>query len=52
MRERLLTPHGLRTLAPDEPGYAPRYRDGPLERDRAYHQGTARLRLMGLFADA
>ncbi len=37
----LLTPRGLRTLAPGSPGYAGHYGGGPSERDRAYHQGTA-----------
>ena len=36
----LLTPLGLRTLAPDDPDYHPQYRGGPVERDGAYHQGT------------
>jgi predicted glycogen debranching enzyme len=48
----LLTPAGLRTLAPDEPGYAPLHRgDGPA-RDRAYHQGTVWPWLLGPYADA
>ena len=48
----LLTPMGLRTLGRNEPGYAPRYEGGPLERDAAYHQGTAWPWLMGAFVDA
>src|SRR2546425_3010219 len=40
VEERLLTPLGLRSLAPGEPGYAPRYEGGGRERDRAYPQGT------------
>ncbi len=36
----LLTPVGLRTLAPGEPGYVPHYRGGVAERDGAYHQGA------------
>ena len=40
VRERLLTPFGLRSLAPGHPDYKPRY-DGDLRaRDAAYHQGT------------
>jgi glycogen debranching enzyme len=35
----LLTPLGLRSLAPGSPGYAPRYEGGPRQRDRVYHQG-------------
>ena len=49
---KLLTPLGLRTLAPEDPDYAPRYRGGPRERDAAYHQGTAWPWLMGPFVDA
>ena len=50
--ERLLTPLGLRTLAPGEPDYQPRY-DGDLRaRDAAYHQGTVWAWLMGPFIDA
>ena len=43
----LLTPLGLRTLDPAHPTYCPRYRGGPAERDRAYHQGTAWPWLLG-----
>jgi predicted glycogen debranching enzyme len=49
---RLLTPLGLRTLAPDDPAYVPHYHGGPYERDRAYHQGTAWPWLMGPFVEA
>jgi glycogen debranching enzyme len=48
----LLTPLGLRSLAPDEPGYAPRYEGGVRERDAAYHQGTVWPWLIGPYADA
>lgn len=38
VREQLLTPFGLRTLAPSDPNFKPRY-DGDLRaRDAAYHQ--------------
>jgi predicted glycogen debranching enzyme len=37
---RLLTPFGLRSLAPDCPGYHGRYEGGVEARDRAYHEGT------------
>jgi predicted glycogen debranching enzyme len=50
--ERLLTPFGLRTLAPEDPGYRPRYEGGAHERDSAYHQGTVWPWLMGAFVDA
>ncbi|TMB12791.1 MAG: glycogen debranching protein [Deltaproteobacteria bacterium] len=49
---RLLTPLGLRSLAPDEPGYAPRYEGGVRQRDGAYHQGTVWPWLMGPFVEA
>ena len=49
---RLLTPIGLRSLAPDEPGYRPRYEGGVRERDGAYHQGTVWPWLMGPFVEA
>jgi predicted glycogen debranching enzyme len=48
----LLTPIGLRSLAPSEPGFVPRYEGGPLERDAGYHQGTAWPWLLGPFVDA
>ena len=48
----LLTPLGLRTLAPDEPGYRPRYEGGVVARDGAYHQGTVWPWLMGPFVEA
>ncbi|MGF1508216.1 MAG: amylo-alpha-1,6-glucosidase [Myxococcota bacterium] len=52
VEEKLLTPLGLRSLAPDEDGYAPRYQGGVLERDGAYHQGTVWPWLIGPFVDA
>jgi predicted glycogen debranching enzyme len=52
VEERLWTPLGLRTLAPGEPGYTPRYQGGVAERDGAYHQGTAWAWLLGPFVEA
>ncbi|MGE5234869.1 MAG: amylo-alpha-1,6-glucosidase [Acidobacteriota bacterium] len=52
VEERLLTPVGLRSLAPGEPGYAGRYSGGPAERDRVYHQGTVWPWLLGPFVEA
>lgn len=46
---RLLTSHGLRSLAPGEPGYQGHYGGGPRERDGAYHQGTVWGWLLGPF---
>ena len=50
--DTLLTPLGLRTLAPDQPGYLGRHRGGPAGRDSAYHQGTAWPWLIGPYLDA
>jgi len=52
VEDRLLTPLGLRSLAPGEPGYAGRYEGGPRERDVRYHQGTVWPWLIASFADA
>jgi predicted glycogen debranching enzyme len=50
--ERLLTPVGLRSLAPGHPDYKPTY-DGDLRsRDAAYHQGTVWGWLIGPYVDA
>jgi predicted glycogen debranching enzyme len=48
----LLTPVGLRTLAPDERDYQPHYGGGPRERDGAYHQGLVWPWLLGPFVRA
>jgi len=48
----LWTPMGLRSLAPDAPGYVPRYEGGVHERDGAYHQGTVWPWLIGPFIEA
>jgi glycogen debranching enzyme len=48
----LLTPTGLRSLAPGESGYAAHYQGGPRERDAVYHQGTVWPWLMGPFVEA
>lgn len=48
----LLTPVGLRSLSPHEPGYVARYEGGPHERDAAYHQGTVWPWLIGPFVEA
>ena len=52
VRNRLLTPYGLRTLAPDDPHYRGRYDGGTAARDGAYHQGTVWPWLLGHYADA
>ena len=52
VQEQLLTPYGLRSLAPGDPQYRGRYTGGPVERDGAYHQGTVWPWLMGPFITA
>ena len=52
VRERLLTPVGLRSLAPGHPDYKPRYYGDLRARDAAYHQGTVWAWLIGPFVDA
>lgn len=49
---KLWTPLGLRTLARWYPDYHPRYAGGVIERDGAYHQGTAWPWLLGPFVEA
>ena len=49
---QLLTPIGLRSLAPGHPAYVGRYSGGVAERDGAYHQGTVWPWLMGAFVEA
>jgi predicted glycogen debranching enzyme len=48
----LLTPYGLRSLAPTDPQYRGRYEGDPLSRDSAYHQGTVWPWLLGPFLTA
>jgi predicted glycogen debranching enzyme len=50
--KRLLTPVGLRSLAPGHPGYKPKYWGDLRARDAAYHQGTVWAWLIGPFIDA
>jgi predicted glycogen debranching enzyme len=52
VKERLLTPYGLRTLEPGHPEYRARYEGTPLERDGAYHQGTVWPWLIGPYISA
>jgi glycogen debranching enzyme len=51
VRERLLTPMGLRTLDPGDPGYKGRFRGRMFERDAAYHNGTVWPWLLGAYAE-
>lgn len=48
----LLTPFGLRSLAPSDARYVGVYTGSPLERDSSYHQGTVWAWLIGGFVDA
>jgi predicted glycogen debranching enzyme len=48
----LLTPAGLRSLAPDDPRYAGQHTGDRWQRDGSYHQGTVWSWLMGPFVDA
>jgi glycogen debranching enzyme len=52
VRDRLLTPVGLRSLAPDDPDFKPKYFGDLRTRDAAYHQGTVWAWLVGPFVDA
>jgi len=52
VQESLLTPYGLRTLAPNDPCYRGRYTGTPAQRDEAYHQGTVWPWLIGPFISA
>jgi predicted glycogen debranching enzyme len=49
---QLLTSYGLRSLAPGERGYVPRYAGDVVSRDGAYHQGTVWAWLLGPFVRA
>jgi 4-alpha-glucanotransferase len=46
----LVTPYGLRSLAPDDLAYRPHITGPPPERDGAYHQGTVWAFLLGHWA--
>jgi predicted glycogen debranching enzyme len=48
----LLTPLGLRSLAPGDPRYLPHHRGDPAARDAAYHQGTVWPWMIGPYVDA
>ena len=52
VREKLLTPVGLRSLAAGHPDYKSRYYGDLRSRDAAYHQGTVWGWLIGPFVDA
>jgi predicted glycogen debranching enzyme len=52
VEQQLWTPMGPRSLAPGEPGYAPRYEGDLRTRDSEYHQGTVWPWLTGPFVEA
>jgi predicted glycogen debranching enzyme len=52
VQSRLLTPVGLRSLAPGEPEYKRQYFGDLRSRDAAYHQGTVWAWLIGAWIDA
>lgn len=52
VRKHLLTPFGLRTLAPSDPNYIGSYKGSLFERDRAYHNGTVWPWLIGPYVEA
>jgi glycogen debranching enzyme len=52
VQEYLLTPYGLRSLAPSDPQYRGRYTGDSTSRDGAYHQGTVWPWLLGPFITA
>jgi predicted glycogen debranching enzyme len=52
VHDQLLTPYGLRSLAPGHPDYQPQYFGDLRARDLAYHQGTVWPWLIGPFVDA
>ena len=47
--EKLYTPYGLRTLAPEDEEFHPYYGGEQLERDLAYHQGTVWVFPLGAY---
>ncbi|MEY2982133.1 MAG: amylo-alpha-1,6-glucosidase [Planctomycetota bacterium] len=49
--EHLRTPRGLRTLAPNDPDFVPRYEGDQRSRDLAYHQGTVWPWLLGAYVE-
>jgi predicted glycogen debranching enzyme len=52
VEQKLLTPVGLRSLAPGHPDYKEKYYGDLRARDAAYHQGTVWAWLIGPFTDA
>jgi predicted glycogen debranching enzyme len=49
--KHLLTPMGLRSLSPDDPGYHNHFNGDRVQRDSSYHQGTVWPWLIGPYID-
>jgi predicted glycogen debranching enzyme len=52
VERRLLAPHGLRTLAPDDAAYRAAYVGAPAVRDEGYHNGVIWPFLLGAYVSA
>jgi predicted glycogen debranching enzyme len=52
VRSDLLTPRGIRSLAPGDRRYVPQFAGNSAEREVAYHQGTAWTHLLGFYVRA
>lgn len=52
VKQYLVTPYGLRTLAPTDKNYCGEYKGTQAERDRAYHNGTVWPWLLGHYGEA
>lgn len=52
VKEKLLTPFGIRTVSPDDSQYNPHYSGDSASRDRAYHNGIVWPWLLGHFTEA
>lgn len=52
VKQELLTTRGIRTLSPKNAKYKGEYDGDQFARDMAYHQGTARVWLLGFYIEA
>lgn len=52
VQSELLTPHGVRSLSPNDRRYIGHFGGNTAEREFAYHQGTAWTHLLGYYARA
>jgi predicted glycogen debranching enzyme len=51
VRSVLVTPYGLRSLSPFHPDYKGEYSGNPIQRDKAFHQGTVWPWLLGHYIE-